>query len=123
MAFAQPAGEPDLQLRGPAATATAAATSAPAASAASGDADVPGRLGDPGDGCVSAAAAAAAAAAARARARVSGEASARLTVRKQETPARRFASGPVFFWRAMQCRLGIGMSRTTAHSAPPQAII
>ena len=56
--LAQPAAEPDLQLRAAAAAAAAtAAAAAAAASAASGDADLPGRLGDPGDGRVSAAAA------------------------------------------------------------------
>src|SRR5687767_1667884 len=100
MAFAQPAGEPDLQLRS-SGTATATATAAAsAASAASGDADVPGRLGDPGNGRVPGSAAAAAAAAAGARARVSDSVS-QADVGK-ETPARRFASGPVFFcaWKS-----------------------
>ena len=59
------AGEPDLQLRQLAA-ASASAASAAASAAASGDADLPGRLGDPGDGRLSAAAAAAAPAAASA---------------------------------------------------------
>ena len=67
------AGELDLQLRSAAAAAAPAAAAPAAASAASRDADVPGRLGDPGDRRMSGAAAAAAAAAARARARLNGE--------------------------------------------------
>ena len=66
--FAQLAGEPDLQLLRPP-PPPPPTTAAPAASAASGDADVPGRIGDPGDGHLSGAAAAAAAAASGARAR------------------------------------------------------
>jgi hypothetical protein len=62
--IAQLAGEPHLQLRFGAAAASTTAASAPAASAAAtGDADLPGRLGDPGDGHVPAATATAAAAA------------------------------------------------------------
>ena len=58
------AGEPDLQLRlGSAAAASATAAAAASAAAATGDADVPGRFGDPGDGRVSAATAAASASA------------------------------------------------------------
>src|SRR5918993_1035243 len=91
MALAQPAAEPDLQLRGPGRSCSAAAAATAAASAASRDADVPGRLGDPGDRRVPGSAAAAAAAAAGARAGLSE----RLRL---EIPARRFASGPVFFW-------------------------
>ncbi len=49
---------------------SAAAASAAASAATSGDADLPGRLGDPGDGHLSAAAASAAAAAAGAGTRV-----------------------------------------------------
>src|SRR6185503_17460560 len=62
VAFAQLAGKPDLQLL---------LACAAAASAASGDADVPGRLGDPGDGYLPGASAAAAAAASGTRARLS----------------------------------------------------
>ena len=62
--------EPDLQLRGAAAAAAAPAASAAASAAASGDADVPGRFGDPGDRQLPAAAASASAAAAGARARL-----------------------------------------------------
>src|SRR5882672_3805958 len=59
LAFAQPSGEPDLQFRGSAsASAAAAAASAAASAATSGDADVSGWLGDPGDGRVPGSAAA-----------------------------------------------------------------
>ena len=86
---AQPHGEPDLQLlarlrrrrrhRRP-----------PAASAASGDADVPGWLGDPGDGHVPGTAASASAAATGARARLlSGR-----TAKKYRLGP---SPGPVFF--------------------------
>ncbi|MCY7281198.1 MAG: hypothetical protein LH610_09965, partial [Sphingomonas bacterium] len=59
--LAQSAAEPDLQLLHSGSAASAAAPAA--ASAASGDADLPGRFGDPGDGRLPAAAAAAAASA------------------------------------------------------------
>ena len=49
MDFAQPAAEPRLQLRVGATAAASAAPTAAAAAAAAGDADVPGRFGDPGD--------------------------------------------------------------------------
>src|SRR5690348_11516001 len=63
----EPAGELRIQFRdGSSATATASSASS-AASAASGDADVPGWLGDPGDGYVPGTAAAASAAACGAR--------------------------------------------------------
>jgi hypothetical protein len=88
LAFAQHYGEPDLQLRGSAASAAAAAAASAASAATSGDADVPGRVGDPGDGRMSGSAAAASAAAAGARARLS-------SVRKTTGPS--FALGPVFF--------------------------
>ena len=65
MAVALAAAEPDLQLRSAAASAAASAASA-ASAAASGDADLPGRLGDPGYGSVPTAASAASAAAASA---------------------------------------------------------
>ena len=70
--LAQHACQPDLQFRGyrGAAAAAASATSAPAASAASGDADLSGRLGDPGDRRVPGAASTAASAAAGARTRL-----------------------------------------------------
>jgi len=72
LAFAQHHGEPDLQLRGSAAAAAAAASAAASASAAtSGDADVPGWVGDPGDGRMSGSAASASAATTGARARLS----------------------------------------------------
>ena len=70
--LAQHSGEPDPQLqrgRGSAAAAASAAASA-ASAAASGDADLPGRLGDPGDGRLPGPAAAAAAARTGARARL-----------------------------------------------------
>jgi hypothetical protein len=71
LAFAQLDGELDLQLL-LAASASAATAAAPAASAAtSGDADVPGWLGDSGDGRMSGSAASASAAASGARARLS----------------------------------------------------
>ena len=47
---AQPGADAGLQLRQAAAAASAAAAAAAASAAASGDADVPGRIGDPGDG-------------------------------------------------------------------------
>ena len=51
---AQPVGEPDLQLRRPRRLRLRRPAAAPAAaSAASGDADVPGWFGDPGDGRLS----------------------------------------------------------------------
>jgi len=68
LALAQPAGVADLQLLLASAAASAAA---PAASAASRDADVPGRIGDPGDRRLPGSAASASAAAAGARARLS----------------------------------------------------
>ena len=62
--LAQLARQPDLQLRwSGSGSAAAAPAAAAAAAAAAGDADVPGRVGDPGFGRLSAAAAAAAAAA------------------------------------------------------------
>src|SRR5688572_9045496 len=61
--IAQPAGEPDLQLRLGAAAASATPAAPAASAAATGDADLPGRLGDPGDGHVPATTTAAAAAA------------------------------------------------------------
>ena len=67
----QPAGECDLQLLLASAASAASAAATPAASAASSDADVPGWIGDPGDGYVPGAASASAAAAAGARARLS----------------------------------------------------
>ena len=54
------------QVRAAAARAAGSAAAAAASAAAAGDADLPGRLGDPGDGHLSAAASAAAAAAASA---------------------------------------------------------
>ena len=59
------AGDLHLQFRESGAPAPAAAATT-AAAASTGDADLPGRLGDPGDGCLSATATAAAAAAAAA---------------------------------------------------------
>ena len=73
-----------------AAAASAAASAASAAAAASGDADVPGRLGDPGDGRLSGSAASAAAAAAGARARLT-----RAQGEKKAGPG--ITPGPVFF--------------------------
>ena len=87
LAFAQPDGERDLQLLVAAAASAAAAS---AASAASGDADVPGWIGDPGDGYLPGSAASASAAASGARARpLSG------TRAKKYRPGR--SPGPVFF--------------------------
>ena len=57
---AQPVAEPDLQLRISAAAAAAATSAAATSAATSGDSDVPGRIGDPGDGYVPGTAAAAA---------------------------------------------------------------
>ena len=69
-AHAQPAGQRFVELRRSSASAASAAASAASASAASsGDADVPGRFGDPGDGRLSGSAASASAAATGARAR------------------------------------------------------
>ena len=72
MAFAFAARQPDLQLRwrrSGASSAAASAAPSAASAAATGDADLPGRLGDPGDGYVPGTAASAASAAAGARAR------------------------------------------------------
>ena len=88
--LAQPAAEPELQLRVAATAAAAPAASAPAASAASGDADVPGRFGDPGDGHLPGAAASAAAAASGAGARL-------LTIDLDTTLARATSRPGLFF--------------------------
>ena len=71
------------------AASTASTASAPAASAASGDADVPGRLGDPGDGRVPDAAATAASAAAGARARLLGARARQILRFKARSPSGR----------------------------------
>src|SRR5215218_8755377 len=72
LALAQPAGVVHVQLL--LASACASAPAASAASAASGDADVPGRIGSPGDRDLPGSAASASAAAAGARARLSDKA-------------------------------------------------
>ena len=59
MDFEQPPAERDVQLRRGSATAATAAATTAASAASSGDADVPGRFGDPGNGRVPTAAAAA----------------------------------------------------------------
>ena len=88
-----------------AAAAAASAAASAASAAASGDADVPGRLGDPGDGHLPGAAASASAAAAGARARS-----------KRHALAKKYRSGrmpgPVFFClHARQSRSGPRQSR------------
>src|SRR4029450_12994089 len=62
----QPVGQPDLQLRRAGTASATASAAAATAAAATGDADVPGRIGDPGDGRLPATTAAAAAATASA---------------------------------------------------------
>jgi len=65
--LAQPAAEPRVQLRRGSAASAASTAAAAAAAASTGDADVPGRFGDPGDEQLPAAASTAAAAAGRTR--------------------------------------------------------
>ena len=67
LAFALSAAEPHLQRDSAAASAPAATSTAAASAAASGDADLPGRLGDPGDRYVPGSAATAATATAPSR--------------------------------------------------------
>ena len=76
----------------PASASATAATSATSAAAASGDADVSGWLGDPGDGHLSGPTATASAASAGARARISGR-------NGKEVPARARRPGRFSFAR------------------------
>src|SRR6185312_1671658 len=92
-AYAEPAAGADLQFRGSAAAASASASAA-ASAATSGDADVPGRVGDPGDRGLPAASATATAAAGRAR----------TVTNASFVPTGTASPGEVRFARASFCR-------------------